>query len=97
MVGGHRREVQTAEWSPDGLRFLTTEWSGVAVLRDTRGVLARLSGHGGEVVRATFARELPLIVTCARNGREVRLWPADEDTLLRWADALVPEARPWHD
>jgi len=97
VVGGHRREVQTAEWSPDGARFLTTEWSGVAVLRDARGVLARLSGHGGEVVRATFARDLPLIATCARNGREVRLWPADDDTLQRWADALVPKARPWRD
>jgi hypothetical protein len=62
------------------------------VLRNDRGVLATLSGHGGEVVRASWSKGGRLLGTCARGGRQVRLWPGDAQELLRWARALVPEA-----
>lgn len=97
VIEGHTREVDSADWSPDGSQLLTGSWDGTATLRDGRGALATLSGHGGEVVHASWSDDGGLVATCARGGQEIRLWPGNQDELLRWAARLVPEKRegPW--
>jgi len=90
VIEGHGREIQDVSWSPDGTRLLMEGWDGTATLRDDRGILATLRGHGGEVMRAHWVRGGRRVVTCARGGEEVHVWPGTDEEVMRWAEWLLP-------
>jgi WD40 repeat protein len=85
VLRGHRREVATASFSPDGTRIVTGSLDGTAGIWDaTSGKrLARLVGHGGVVAAAAFSRDGKRVATGASTGDgRVRVWDAGTGRLV---------------
>jgi WD40 repeat protein/Flp pilus assembly protein TadD len=74
---GHRQQVSSVAFSPDGQRLLTGgEDQSVKVWSlATGGMLANLTGHSAFVRQVAFSRDGQLTISCSDDGT-VRVWDA---------------------
>jgi hypothetical protein len=77
VLSGHRGELATAAYSPDGTRIVTASTDKTVRIWDGRAgtLLAVLSGHGDIVDSAAYSPDGTRIVT-ASNDRTARIWDA---------------------
>jgi WD40 repeat protein len=82
VLEGHRSWTNTAQFTPDGSRLVTSSIDGTARIWDTRSgqEVAVLGGHEGSVVQAVVAPAGDVVATAA--GRFVRLFPLRKQQLL---------------
>ena len=75
MLEGHASIVNSTQFSPDGMRILTTSQDGTARLWDaeTGQELGLLAGHSGYLTSAHFSPDGMRIVTASGDGT-ARLW-----------------------
>src|SRR5262249_6802813 len=84
----HEREVNSAQFSPDGQRVVTASNDNTARLWDAASgkAISEPMQHGREVNSAQFSPDGQRVVTASREGNEgtVRMWDAaistDKDT-----------------
>jgi WD40 repeat protein len=89
-IVGHRDDINTIEFSPDGERLITSSWDGTArVWNAQTGVeILNLSGHEGQVWRAHFSPDGNSIVTASEDGTAL-IWPFAADKLLELSEPAV--------
>jgi WD40 repeat protein len=88
VLRGHRDDVVSAAFSPDGTQIVTASADGTARVWETYGLhmatvlapsdaqdVVALHGHRGGVVSAAFSPDGKRIVTASRDGT-ARVWPA---------------------
>ena len=81
---GHRSEVYSASFSPDGQRIVTASADNTALIWDTSGhLLAELTGHQNFVQSASFSPDSQQIVTASLDGT-VRVWQVENLDALLW-------------
>ena len=83
-IGGHRDEIRSMAFSPDGKRIIVTgglafvSSESKAIISDTTdgSTLAVLIGHKGRVKAANFSPDGKRVVTASTDGT-ARIWDAD--------------------
>jgi hypothetical protein len=83
---GHRSEVRSVSWSPDGTRLATGSLDGTAKVWDAAGgrELLSLTGPAGEVA-VSWSSDGTRLATGSEDGT-AKLWDAaDATTVRRWA------------
>ncbi len=75
---GHRQEIQSAEFSPDGSKAVTASYDKTARIWDaaTGDVIFILEGHKDRVNTAVFSTDGSKVVT-ASDDKTVRIWDAE--------------------
>jgi hypothetical protein len=92
VLSGHRGEVRSAVYSPDGSRILTSSRDKTARIWDARSgtQLTVFSGHDSEVESAAYSPDGTRIVTSSFD-KTARIWdaqvPAALDTQIAWDEA----------
>ena len=77
VLGGNKGWINSASFSPDGMRIVTASNDGTARLWDLQGnLIVALGGHTGGVTSASFSPDGRWIVTVGNDG-VARLWDAD--------------------
>jgi WD40 repeat protein len=90
VLKGHKEQVRSAEFSPDGRRIVTTSSDYTVRIWDAesgqeRSILDR--ARIGAMVGVTFSPDGRLIATAQANNATVRIWDADTGRQIR---ELVP-------
>jgi WD40 repeat protein len=95
-ISGHRDEITSIEFSPDGTRLITSSWDGTARVWDSStGVeILNLSDQGGQVWQAHFSPDGTSIVTAGEDGT-ARIWPFGADKLLELSAPAVQRYSPF--
>jgi WD40 repeat protein/tRNA A-37 threonylcarbamoyl transferase component Bud32 len=80
VCDGHRDDIWSWTFSPDGTRFTSTSEDGTARVWDTTTgeLLATCRGHEGKVLSAAFSPDSTRLVTTSSDGT-VRQWKAGTD------------------
>lgn len=85
VLRGHRGAINSAEFSPDGLRIVTGSSDSTAGVWDTQTGrrLATLSGHRGSVNSASFSGNGAQILTLSYDDSSARVWDAHTFAFVR--------------
>jgi tetratricopeptide (TPR) repeat protein len=81
---GHRDDVTSIVWSPDGSKILTTskDWTAQIIDAASGKLLSRLLGHQGPVNGGGFSPDGAKVVTASSDGT-VRVWSAVDGKALQ--------------
>jgi eukaryotic-like serine/threonine-protein kinase len=101
VLSGHKEDVVSAAYSPEGTRIVTASGDRTARIWDARtgAELAVLSGHGDRVLSAAYSPDGARIVTASLD-KTARVWDARAGTQLAvlsghgdrvWSAAFSPD------
>ena len=87
---GHKGEIVTATYSPNGQQIVTASYDGTAKVWDaeTGLELVTLTGHDGRVTSATYSPNEQRIVTSGTDAI-IRIYTTDIHELLQMAEGRV--------
>ena len=82
-LSGHKREINSAAFSPDGTRIVTASWDKTARIWNAQSgeQIATLAGHKKAVYSAAFSPDGTRIVTASRDNT-ARVWNAQSGAML---------------